>query len=128
MLKFLDYVTEEKERHAVVAFGRMNPPTTGHEALVNKVKEHAAHVGGDAHVYLSHSQDAKKKVIDLDTYNALDQWAITLNEMYKSLRKAGFAVDLSLAIITDRDAYPDWILPTLPNRIDNIPYDDDDED
>jgi hypothetical protein len=71
---------------------------------------------------------AKKKVIDLDTYNALDQWAITLNEMYKSLRKAGFAVDLSLAIITDRDAYPDWILPTLPNRIDNIPYDDDDED
>jgi hypothetical protein len=71
---------------------------------------------------------AKKKVIDLDTYNALDQWAITLNEMYKSLRKAGFAVDLSLAIITDRDAYPDWILPSLPNRIDNIPYDDDDED
>jgi hypothetical protein len=71
---------------------------------------------------------AKKKVIDLDTYNALDQWAITLNEMYKSLRKAGFAVDLSLAIITDRDAYPDWILPSLPNRIDNIPYEDDDED
>jgi len=71
---------------------------------------------------------AKKKVIDLDTYNALDQWAITLNEMYKSLRKAGFAVDLSLAIITDRDAYPDWIIPNLPNRIDNIPYDDDDED
>jgi len=71
---------------------------------------------------------AKKKVIDLDTYNALDQWAITLNEMYKSLRKAGFAVDLSLAIITDRDAYPDWIIPNLPNRIDNIPYEDDDED
>lgn len=70
---------------------------------------------------------AKKKVIDLDTYNALDQWAITLNEMYKSLRKAGFAVDLSLAIITDRDAYPDWILPSLPNRIDNIPYEDDDD-
>jgi len=71
---------------------------------------------------------AKKKVIDLDTYNALDQWAITLNEMYRALRKAGFAIDLSLAIITDRDAYPDWILPSLPNRIDNIPYDDDDED
>ena len=71
---------------------------------------------------------AKKKVIDLDTYNALDQWAITLNEMYKALRRSGFAVDLSLAIITDKDAYPDWILPSLPNRIDNIPYDDDDED
>ena len=71
---------------------------------------------------------AKKKVIDLDTYNALDQYAISMNEFYKALRRAGFAVDLCLAIITDRDAYPDWVLPTLPNRIDNIPYDDDDED
>jgi len=71
---------------------------------------------------------AKKKVIDLDTYNSLDAWAITLNEMYKALRKSGFAVDIALAIVTDRDAYPDWILPSLPNRIDNIPYEDDDED
>jgi hypothetical protein len=71
---------------------------------------------------------AKKKVIDLDTYNALDQWAIALNEMYKALRRSGFAVDLCLAIITDPGAYPDWILPALPNRIDNIPYEDDDED
>ena len=71
---------------------------------------------------------AKKKVIDLDTYNALDAWAISLNEMYKALRKNGFAVDIALAIITDRDAYPDWILPSLPNKIDPQPYEDDDED
>jgi hypothetical protein len=71
---------------------------------------------------------AKKKVIDLDTYNALDAYAISMHEFYKSLRRAGFAVDLCLAIIVERSAYPDWILPDLPNRIDNIPYDDDDED
>ena len=71
---------------------------------------------------------AKKKVIDLDTYNALDAYAIAMNEFYKALRRAGFAVDLCLAIITDRDAYPDWALPILPNRIDNIPYDDEDDD
>ena len=71
---------------------------------------------------------AKKKVIDLDTYNALDQYAISMNEFYKALRRAGFAVDLCLAIITDRAAYPDWALPNLPNRIDNIPYDDEDDD
>jgi hypothetical protein len=71
---------------------------------------------------------AKKRVIDLDTYNALDSWAITLNEMYKALRRSGFAIDIALAIIVDRDAYPDWILPSLPNRIDNIPYDDEDDD
>jgi hypothetical protein len=71
---------------------------------------------------------AKKKVIDLDTYNALDQWAISLHEMYKALRRAGFATDICMGIIMERDVYPDWILPKLPNRIDNIPYDDDDED
>ena len=74
---------------------------------------------------------AKKKVIDLDTYNALDAWAISINEMYKALRRSGFAVDIALAIITDRDAYPDWILPKRINdNPSNLPdfYPDDDED
>ena len=71
---------------------------------------------------------AKKKVIDLDTYNALDAWAISLQEMYRALRRAGFDVELCLAIIIEPTAYPDWVLPDLPNRIDNIPYEDDDED
>ncbi len=70
----------------------------------------------------------KKQVIDLETYNALDAHAIALNEWYKSLRKAGFAIDIALALITDKDAYPDWILPKLPNKIDPLPYEDDDED
>ena len=32
-------IQESKDRHAVLAFGRLQPPTTGHEVLVNKVKE-----------------------------------------------------------------------------------------
>ena len=71
---------------------------------------------------------AKKKVIDLDTYNALDQYAISMHEFYKALRRAGFAVDICLAIIVERSAYPDWVLPELPNRIDSIPYEDEDDD
>jgi hypothetical protein len=71
---------------------------------------------------------AKKKVIDLDTYNALDAWCISLNEYYKSLRKAGFNEGIALFMITDRESFPDWILPTVPNRIDNIPYEDDEDD
>ena len=71
---------------------------------------------------------AKKKVIDLDTYNALDQYAISMHEFCKALRRAGFAVDICLAIIVERSAYPDWVLPKLPNRIDNIPYEDEDDD
>lgn len=71
---------------------------------------------------------ARKKAIDLDTYNELDAWAISLQEMYRALRRSGFAVDLCLAIITAPEAYPDWILPKLPNKIDPMPYEDDDED
>lgn len=69
----------------------------------------------------------RKKVIDLDTYGKLDAWAIGLQEMYRALRKAGFAVDIALAIISDPDTYPDWILPEVPNRIHPLPYDDDDD-
>ncbi len=59
-MKFREFIAENKEKHAVMAFGRMNPPTTGHEVLVNKVKSVANRVGGSHHVILSHSQDAAK--------------------------------------------------------------------
>ena len=49
-----------------MAFGRMNPPTTGHEVLVNKVKSVAAEVGGSHHVVLSHSQDAAKNPLSAE--------------------------------------------------------------
>ena len=59
-MKFREFIAENKEKHAVMAFGRMNPPTTGHEVLVNKVKSVAKQVGGSHHIVLSHSQDAAK--------------------------------------------------------------------
>ena len=59
-MKFLKFLEEQKEKHAVLAFGRMNPPTTGHEVLVNKVKDVAKEVGGTHHIVLSHSQDKEK--------------------------------------------------------------------
>ena len=59
-MKFRDYLREQKEKHAVLAFGRMNPITSGHEKLVQKVKDIADSVGGSHHIVLSHSQDSKK--------------------------------------------------------------------
>lgn len=60
-MRFKDFLLkEEKEKHAVLAFGRMNPPTTGHEVLVNKVKEVANKYKASHHVVLSHSQDKNK--------------------------------------------------------------------
>jgi hypothetical protein len=71
---------------------------------------------------------ARKKVIDLDTYTALDAWAISLQEMYRALRRAGMDVDLALAIIVEPTAYPAWILPfpVDPERFGD--YEDEDDD
>lgn len=48
---------------AVIAFGRMNPPTIGHAKLVDKIKS----VPGDHFLFLSHSQDPKKDPLDFGT-------------------------------------------------------------
>jgi len=61
MINFIKFLSEQKIKKPVVfAFGRMNPPTTGHEALVNKVKEVARENNASHEIVLSHSQDAKK--------------------------------------------------------------------
>ena len=52
---------------AVVTFGRMNPPTVGHQKVVDKVKAEANKQGAMPHVYLSHSQDKKKNPLDYNT-------------------------------------------------------------
>ena len=45
---------------AVFAFGRFNPPTIGHEKLINAVIATNQREGGTAYIYGSHSQDSRK--------------------------------------------------------------------
>jgi len=59
-MKFIDFLTEQTEKHAVLAFGRMNPITSGHQALINKVKDVAQDYGASHHIVLSHTTDPKK--------------------------------------------------------------------
>ena len=53
---------------------------------------------------------AAKKVSTVrdEELSPLDIHAIQLNELYKSLRKAGFPVDICLTLVTDKGAHPDW--------------------
>ena len=53
-------------RTAVFTFGRMNPPTIGHEKLLNKLKNVAGRSSADWFVYLSSSQDAKKNPLPFE--------------------------------------------------------------
>ena len=47
-----------------VAFGRFNPPTSGHEKLLKAARKVA--VGGDLKIYPSRTQDPKKNPLDPD--------------------------------------------------------------
>lgn len=54
-------LTEIKgSKKAVFAFGRMNPPTNGHEKLIDTVIDIAKKNNATPFVFLSHTQDAKK--------------------------------------------------------------------
>ena len=44
----------------------MNPPTIGHEKLLNKLKNVASRSSADWFVYLSSSQDAKKNPLPFE--------------------------------------------------------------
>ena len=51
---------EAKQKTAVFSFGRMNPPTIGHQKLLQKIIQTSKQMGGYACLFVSHSQDAKK--------------------------------------------------------------------
>ena len=55
-----------QEHTAVMAFGRFNPPTVGHEKLIHKVEQTAKSVGGSAHIIASHSEGDSKNPLPSD--------------------------------------------------------------
>ena len=60
MKNFKDIV-EARGDTAVFTFGRFNPPTTGHEKLIDALaKQQSKNAGSMMYVYPSHSQNAKK--------------------------------------------------------------------
>lgn len=64
MKSFSQYITEET-KEIVFTFGRFNPPTVGHEKLINKVASLAS--GNNYRIYASKSQDPKKNPLDFNT-------------------------------------------------------------
>jgi hypothetical protein len=57
------YQITEASSAAVMAFGRMNPPTIGHKKLVDKIKS----LPGDPYIFLSQSQKPKTDPLDFQT-------------------------------------------------------------
>ena len=67
MITFRNFLNEAKDKTAVFAFGRMNPPTTGHAKLIKKVMSVAKSESGIPMVFPSKTEDKKKNPLTYKT-------------------------------------------------------------
>ena len=66
-MAFIKFINEAAEKHGVLAFGRMNPPTAGHEKVVNKVLEVAKEHKAGHRVVLSHTSGNAENPLPSET-------------------------------------------------------------
>ena len=95
-------------------FGRMNPPTTGHQLLVNKLAAYAKQHGASPRVYLSHST-GKKDPLQYDTKIAFARKAFgaivkkspakNIIQILKNLEDEGFK---KVVLIAGSDRIPEF--------------------
>jgi hypothetical protein len=65
-MDFKKYLSEAVDKTAVMAFGRFNPPTVGHEKLIQKVRSVADEHNGTGHIFASHSELTRKDPLPQD--------------------------------------------------------------
>ena len=61
------FLNEDDRSTAVFAFGRFNPPTIGHEKLIQKVQSMTKQVNGKGYVFLAHTGGTEKDPLDFTT-------------------------------------------------------------
>ena len=67
MITFRNFLNEAEDKAAVFAFGRMNPPTTGHAKLIKKVMSVAKKEKGIPMIYPSKTEDNKSNPLTYKT-------------------------------------------------------------
>ena len=134
MKPFKQFFYEAADKTAVIAYGRYNPPTIGHEKLVQTVEDTASKVGGDAFIIPSHTQDPeknplsypqKKKLLELmgDKIRILDSGK-TLISLLQELQNEGYT---NIVHVAGSDRIPEFerIVNTYnnkPNKAGEIPF------
>jgi nicotinic acid mononucleotide adenylyltransferase len=102
-------------KKAVIAWGRMNPPTVGHEKLVNRVAAIAKRESGEPRIYLSHTQNPKKDPLQYRDKIKYAQKAFgnivkpsisrTIIDLMKELQKAGYK---QVTVVAGSDRVPEY--------------------
>jgi citrate lyase synthetase len=66
-----DYSFENTNKKAIFVFGRMNPPTAGHEMLINHASAVAEREGRELFVFVSRKTDNNKNPLSFDDKSQL---------------------------------------------------------
>ena len=66
MKRYSQFLKELPSKTVVLAFGRFNPPTIGHELLIKAVKKVAKTHNADHSIYASRTTDSKKNPLTVD--------------------------------------------------------------
>lgn len=122
---------ESTKKVAVVAFGRLNPPTVGHEKLIKEIMSHP----GDHYLYVSHTQNKKDNPLTYDQkvkYISAFFPGITIGsssvrtpiDMMKDLQAKGYTDVIYIAGSDRVDSFRDMLekYNGSPNKSGDIPY------
>ena len=103
---------------AVFAFGRFNPPTIGHEKLINAVIATNQREGGTAYIYGSHSQDSRKNPLShSEKMGYLQKMFPRIKKSIKTTAKERNVLQIA---VTLNEKYDKLILVVGSDRVDDF--------
>jgi hypothetical protein len=109
---FLRELFEAPSKTAVIAFGRLNPPTIGHAKLVDAIKSHK----GDHYLFLSQTQKPKTDPLDFATkMKFAKQFFPDVNVGHQSVRTPVQALEKMQSL-----GYTDIIFVAGSDRVDGF--------
>ena len=130
---FISQLFESTNTTAVISYGRLNPPTTGHQLLVDSMIDTANKVGGIPILFLSRTQNNKTDPLDPDTKlrvarkffpNIKIELSQTIATMLKEVHNMGFT-DIVWVAGSDRAPLYRQLLSDYNGKSDklgNVPF------
>lgn len=120
-----------KKSTAYFTFGRFQPPTIGHAALISAIMKQAAHTGGDAFIFVSATYDATikplKKGSTIKNYLQKYRNPIPVGDKVAALREMFADQDVTIesrnlvpAIYSLADTYKEIVMVVGSDRVDDF--------
>jgi len=127
-MKLFEFIAEAPNKTAVIAWGRMNPPTIGHQQVVDTVNNTAKKLGADPILFLTKTQNPKKDPLNFSEkfHFASNMFNIpidknantkTLIQAFQELQSNGYE---NVVLVAGSDRIPEYqkLLDTYNNKPD----------